>query len=89
MREFVLSKKLERTLKKLGRKDKLLFERVFGKIDEVVGCYNVETYKNLKKSMNEYKRVHVGSFVLIFRYDKAKDFIYFDDFDHHDFVYRT
>ncbi len=89
MRKFFLSKKLERTLKKLNKKDKLLLERTLSKIDEIVNSYNLENYKNLKKPLNEYKRVHVGSFVLIFRYEKLKNKIFFEDLDHHDFIYRN
>jgi mRNA-degrading endonuclease RelE of RelBE toxin-antitoxin system len=89
MRKFFLSKKLERTLKKLNKKDKLLLERTLSKIDEIVNSYNIENYKNLKKPLNEYKRVHVGIFVLIFRYDKLKNKIFFEDLDHHDFIYRN
>ena len=89
MRNFKLNKKLEKTLKKLSKKDKQLFEWTLSKIDEVVESYNIENYKNLRKPMNEYKRVHIGSFVLIFRYDKKNDFIYFEDLDHHDFIYKN
>ncbi len=89
MREFFLSKKLERTLKKLNNKDKLLLERTYAKIDEIVKCYDIENYKNLKKPLQEYKRVHVGSFVLLFRYDKKKEIVYFEDLDHHDFIYKN
>ncbi len=89
MRKFFLSKKLERTLKKLNKKDKLLLERTLSKINEIVNSYNIENYKNLKKPLNEYKRVHVGSFVLIFRYDKSKNVLFFEDLDHHDFIYKN
>lgn len=86
MRKFFLSKSLERSLKKLKKKDKVLLKRCFLKIDEIVNCYNIENYKNLKKPMQEYKRVHIGSFVLIFRYDQKKDLLFFEDLDHHDYV---
>ena len=89
MREFFLSKKLERTLKKLSKKDKLLFDRTYMKIDEIVKCYDVENYKNLKHPLQDYKRVHIGSFVLLFRYDKNKNILYFEDLDHHDFIYKS
>jgi mRNA-degrading endonuclease RelE of RelBE toxin-antitoxin system len=89
MKKFFLSKKLEKTLKKLNKKNKLLLERTLSKIDEIANSYNIENYKNLKKPLNEYKRVYVGSFVLIFRYDKLKEIIFFEDLDHHDFIYKN
>ena len=39
--------------------------------------------------MKDSKRVHIGHFVLIFQYDKKIDTIYFDDFDHHDNIYKN
>ncbi len=35
--------------------------------------------------MKNSKRVHIGHFVLVFRYVGSK--VYFDDFDHHDNIY--
>ena len=87
--KYQISKNLDRILLKLGRKNKKLFEQVLNKIGEVINSSNVEHYKNLRHSLKEYKRVHVGnSFVLIFRHDKRRYIIYFDDFDHHDKIYR-
>lgn len=54
------------------------------KIDEVVSSADAEHYKNLRYNMKDSKRVHIGSFVLIFSYDKSKDCISFEDYDHHD-----
>ena len=38
--------------------------------------------------MKYLKRVHIGHFVLIFSYDKSKDFVSFEDYDHHDNIYE-
>ena len=58
------------------------------KIDEVVNSYDVEHYKNLRHNMKDSKRVHIGHFVLVFSYDKRKDFLSFLDYDHHDSIYK-
>jgi len=87
MRKFRVENKLERILLKLSKKDKLLYEQIRKKMNEVINISDVEHYKNLKKPMQEFKRVHVGHFVLVFRYDKQNDLISFEDFDHHDKVY--
>ena len=74
-------------MSKLSRKDKSLHEQVLGKIEEIINCSDIEHYKNLRYSMKDSKRVHIGHFVLIFQFDKNTNTISFDDFDHHDNVY--
>jgi YafQ family addiction module toxin component len=88
MYNFKKSKHLDRILSKLSKKDKELFEQVIKKIEEVINSYNIEHYKNLRHDLKDYKRVQVGSFVLVFRYNKKEDLIYFIDFDHHDKIYK-
>lgn len=87
MREFEIKPKLETILKKLFKKNKGLYEQVMNKIEEVVGSYDIEHYKNLRYDMKDSKRVHIGHFVLVFSYDKEKDFVSFEYFDHHDNIY--
>jgi len=88
MREFEIKPVLEKILKKLFNKDRNLHEQVMKKIEEVTSSYNVEHYKNLRYDMKDSKRVHIGHFVLVFSYDKKTDFVSFEDFDHHDTIYR-
>ncbi len=89
MREFEVKLELNKKLVKLSKKDKNSYEAVMKKIEEVVTAFNIEHYKNLRYNMKDSKRVHVGHFVLIFSYDKLKDFISFEDYDHHDKIYRN
>ena len=88
MHKFRIEKKLERVLNKLTKKDSVLYEQIKKKIDEVINNYNIEHYKNLRYDLKKYKRAHVGSFVLVFRFDKKEDMIYFEDFDHHNNIYK-
>jgi YafQ family addiction module toxin component len=87
MYNFDVEDKLQEILKKLSKKDSLLHKRVLKKIQEIVNSYDVESYKNLRHDMKDYKRVQIGHFVLVFRFDKVNNLIIFDDFDHHDRVY--
>ncbi|MDP2672616.1 MAG: addiction module toxin RelE [Nanoarchaeota archaeon] len=87
MHKFVIAKKLEKILIKLEKKDKTLYEQVKNKIKEIINSNNLEHYKNLRYNMKDSKRVHIGHFVLVFKYDQNKDLILFDDFDHHDNIY--
>ena len=56
-------------------------------MQEILTCSDVNHYKNLRKPLQNYKRVHVrSSFVLIFRYENDK--VVFCDIDHHDKIYK-
>ena len=83
------SEHLQKIMKKLSKKDKNIYEQLLKKINEIVSCYALEHYKNLRYNMKDSKRVHVGHFVLIFQLDKRTNTIYFDDFDHHDNIYNN
>ena len=87
MHQWRVSEHLQILMKKLSKKDKSLYEQVLKKIDEVKNSYDVEHYKNLRHDMKDSKRVQIGHFVLVFKYDKTNNEIYFDDFDHHDNIY--
>jgi YafQ family addiction module toxin component len=86
-RNYKTSKEFDRILDKLLKKDKQLYENLLNKIQEVCNNPNIEHYKNLKYDLSEFKRVHVGHFVLVFKFDKINNIIFFSDFDHHDKIY--
>ncbi len=88
MYNFDVSENLEKILNKLSKKDKDMHNQILKKIDEVIHSEDVEHYKNLRYNMNDSKRVHIGPFVLIFQYKKEENLILFDDFDHHDNIYK-
>lgn len=88
MRNFHINENLQEKLKKISKKDKSLHEQIIKKIEEIVNSYDIEHYKNLRYDMKNSKRVHIGHFVLVFQYDKKTNEIYFDDFDHHDNIYK-
>ena len=88
MHNFEISEHLQNIMRKLSKKDKSLYNQLIKKIDEVINTYNIEHYKNLRYNMKDSKRVQVGSFVLVFRYNKSNNYINFDDFDHHDKIYN-
>ncbi len=88
MPSYGYSEKLDEILKKLSKKNKQLYEQVLNKIKEIVKSSDIEHYKNLRYDMKDSKRVHIGHFVLIFQFDKQKGETLFDDFDHHDVIYK-
>jgi len=59
------------------------------KIEEIITCNDVDYYKNLRKPLQDFKRVHIDAhFVLVFKYEKSKDVVYFYDLDHRDKIYK-
>ena len=89
MREFSIEINLKRLLNKLIKKDRAMYNMLWNKIKEILTCKDVNHYKNLRRPLQEYKRVHIkSSFVLIFKYIESEDKVIFFDFDHHDNIYR-
>ena len=90
MLHFELSKKLERKLNILNKKNKILFLIYRKKMKEIIShnSKSINTYKNLKSPMNEFKRIHLTSnFVLLFKVTKEKKHILFVEILHWDKAY--
>ncbi len=88
MHPYEIQPSLKEILRKLLRKDKALYEQVMKKIEEVISSGDVEHYKNLRHDMMDRKRVHIGHFVLVFKFIKEENKIVLVDFDHHDKIYK-
>ena len=89
MYSYEVKPNLKKILDKLYKKDKRQYLAVLNKIEQIINSEDVEHYKNLKYDLSEFKGVHVmSSFVLIFRFDKKDNKISFEDYDHHDKIYR-
>ena len=85
---YEIAPSLKKKLNKLCGKEKNLYLQVLNKIEEVIRVDDVEHYKNLRYDMKDKKRVHIGHFVLVFRFLKLKNKVIFEDFDHHDNIYK-
>ena len=84
--DYEIKPNLKRLLNKISKKNSLMYERILKKIQEVINS-NPEHYKNLKHDLKEFRRVQIGSFVLVFKFVKSENKIYFEDFNHHDKIY--
>ena len=71
------------------KKDKTTYASVMQKIEEVINAEGIEHYKNLRHDLKHLKRAQIGSFVLVFSYNKQENFVIFVDYDHHDKIYKT
>ncbi len=76
---------LDKTLFKLAKKDRVIFERVGKKIVQI--AENPRLGKPMRNVLNRRWRVHVGSFVLFYRIDEEEKKVVFLEFEHHDKAY--
>lgn len=90
MFRFDITDKLKKKLQKIGKKDPVLAKIFKKKIMEVINkdSKTIDTYKNLKSPMNEYKRIHLtDNFIMLFLVTKKKNHILFVDILHWDKAY--
>ena len=81
--------KIQKILEKLKRRNFALFRALQKKINQIaeMDVISINHFKNLRHDLSYLKRVQIGSFVLVFR---VKDnTIIFEDFDHHDRIYKN
>jgi mRNA-degrading endonuclease RelE of RelBE toxin-antitoxin system len=86
--DYTLSDELEAVLARLTKRDRQLALAVVKKIEQVAALdeSTINHLKNLKGDLQDYKIVHVGSFVLMFKV--LGEHILFDKLLHHDEAYR-
>ncbi|KKG14126.1 hypothetical protein EO98_09110 [Methanosarcina sp. 2.H.T.1A.6] len=86
MYKLLIRVKLSKELRKLNKKNHVLFEAIFKKADEI--CINPQHYKNLNYPLNKYKRVHIDSnFVLCFSVDEKAQTVTLVKLAHHKDAY--
>ena len=80
----VFSPHFERVLKKCKKKDHPLFIQLSHEIEKIINDPTVG--KPLRYALKNRRRVHSGSFVLVYEFHGSA--LRFLDFDHHDRVYE-
>jgi len=83
---FEIKKGLEKSLRKLAKKDRQLYEAVTKKILQI--AENPTVGKSLRNVLNGKRRVHIGHFVLIYEVDDKEEKVTFIEFEHHDKAYK-
>jgi len=76
---------VEATFRKMKTKDAARFEQLVKKLKEI--SENPETGKPLRRPMQGRWRVHIGHYVLMYKFDKKKGLITLVTYAHHDEVY--
>ncbi len=77
------SEEFEKSMKKLKKKDKVMFEQIQKKLIELIN--NPGHYKPLRNILAGYRRLHFGSYVVIYTIDG--DVVRIISLDHHDSAY--
>jgi len=82
---------LRKKLQKLSKKDPVLTKIFKKKLMEIIkhNKKTIDTYKNLKKPSNKFKRIHLtDNYILIFKVFKKEKHIIFVDIAHRDNIYK-
>lgn len=87
MYTLAISPELDKKLSKLFKKNKKQYELIIKKSEEIV--LNPQHYKNLRKPLQYFKRVHIDKhFVLIFSVDESSKIVTLENFEHHEKIYK-
>jgi len=80
-----ISPKLQKEFSKLKKKNLKQLIAITKKVEEI--REDPESYKNLNAPLNNLKRVHIGSFVLLFSVNDDTKTVTLEYFEHHDDAY--
>jgi addiction module RelE/StbE family toxin len=83
---FRSGEKVDRTFKKLKKKDSAQFNALSRKVNEILE--NPQQFKPLRSLMQHMRRVHGGSFVLVYDVDEARKVVTIRRYEHHDTAYK-
>lgn len=81
---FVFDAAFDNALRLIKKRKPSLFKKVSAQIEKVIRAPILG--KPLRNILRNYRRVHVGSFVIIYEIKDTE--IRFLDFDHHDRIYK-
>ena len=74
----------EKALKQLIKQDRKTFEQLENQIEKILR--EPQIGKPLRYTLKNRRRLHVGSFVLVYEFHRNE--LRFIDFDHHDKIYK-
>ncbi|MCW4000106.1 MAG: type II toxin-antitoxin system RelE/ParE family toxin [Candidatus Bathyarchaeota archaeon] len=78
--------KVDRIFKKIAKKDSAQFDALAKKVNAILE--NPQQFKPLRSPMQHMRRVHVGSFVLVFDVDETRKVVTIRRYEHHDSAYK-
>jgi len=78
---------VDRNFKKLARRNRNQMEVIAKKIEEILE--DPHRFKPMRFPLGGMRRVHFGSFVLLYSIDEQRRTVILEDYEHHDKVYRA
>jgi hypothetical protein len=67
MHTYDITGHLQKKLVRIGKKDKILAQIFYRKVQEIVSRDDLSCYKNLRSPLNTYKGIHLTSnYILLF-----------------------
>ena len=82
--DVIFSIEFKKILEKIAKKDRPKLAKIENQVYKII--LNPLVGKPLRNVMKNYRRVHIESFVLIYKIENKK--IVFMDYDHHDRIYK-
>ncbi|MBI3459155.1 type II toxin-antitoxin system mRNA interferase toxin, RelE/StbE family [Candidatus Azambacteria bacterium] len=83
--DFIFSLEFKKILEKMSKKDKSGLKKIENQVYKIIS--NPLIGKPLRNVMKNYRRTHLGSFVLIYKIENEE--ITFMDYGHHDQIYKN
>jgi YafQ family addiction module toxin component len=77
---------VDRIFRKMSKKNPKQMEVISKKVQEILT--DPHSYKPMHFPLAGIRRVHFGSFVLLFSMDEQRKTVVLEDYEHHDKVYR-
>ena len=82
----IYSEAITKKLSKIKKKDEKHYVVVRKKMDWILENPR-HNYKYLHYNRKGEQRIHIGSYVLVFKINHGKSIVSFEDYEHHDSVY--
>jgi len=86
MYNLEVREEVDRVFGKLFKKDKVSFEYINKKIKEI--RENPYHFKPLRAPLQNYRRVHIGNFVLVYSINENTKTVIIERYKHHDEAYK-
>ena len=76
---------VDKIFRKLFKKDKVSFDYITKKVQEI--REDPYHFKSLKKPLQNYRRVHIGHYILVYSINEKTKTVIIEKYKHHDEAY--